>query len=65
MDGGGMDLAVVSGSIERQTPLYEGVRGVKVSADVMCRRFTAMFVADAEWDEGRASIMLEACRCRR
>jgi hypothetical protein len=65
MDSRSVDLAVVGGPIERQTPFYKGVWGVKVSADVTRRRFTAVFVADAEWDEGRASVMLEARRCRR
>jgi hypothetical protein len=65
MDGGCMDFAVVGGSVERQMPFYKGVWGVKVSTDVTRRRFTAVLVMDAEWDEGRASVMLEACRCRR
>jgi hypothetical protein len=65
MDSRSMNLAVVSRPVERQTPFYKGVWGVKVSADVMHRRFTAVFVTDVEGDEARASIMLEAQRCRR
>jgi hypothetical protein len=65
MNGGCVDLAMVSGPIERQTPFYKGVWGVKMSADVTRRRFTAVFIADVEWDEGRASVMLEARQCRR
>jgi hypothetical protein len=65
MDGGSMDLTVVSGPVEGQTPFYKGVWGVKVSADVTCRRFTAVLIVDTERNEGRASVMLEACWCRR
>jgi hypothetical protein len=65
VNGSSVDLAVISGPIERQTPFYKGVWGVEVSADVTRRRFTAVLVADAEWNEGRASVMLEARRCRR
>jgi hypothetical protein len=65
VDSSGVNLAMVSGPIERQTPFYKGVWGVKMSADVTRWCFTAVFVADAEGDEGRASVMLEACRCRR
>jgi hypothetical protein len=65
VNGGRVNLAVVSGPIKGQTPFYVGVRGVKVSADIARRRFTAVLVADTEWDEGRASVMLEARQCRR
>jgi hypothetical protein len=64
MDSGGMNLAMVSGSVERQTPFYKGVWSVEVSMDVTCRRFTTVFVADTEWDIGKASVMLEARWCR-
>jgi hypothetical protein len=57
-----MNLAVISGPIKRQPPLYKWVRGVKVGADVTRRRFTAVFVSDTEWDESRASIVFEAWR---
>jgi hypothetical protein len=60
-----MNLAMVSRPVEGQTPFYKGVWGVEMSVDVTRRRFTAVFVADAEWDEGRASVMLEAHRCQR
>jgi hypothetical protein len=60
-----MNLTVVSGAVERQTPFYIGVWGIKVSADVTRWRFTAVLIADTEQDEGRASVMLEARRCRR
>jgi hypothetical protein len=65
MDGGGVDLAVVSGSVKRQTPFYKGVWSVEVSMDVTRWRFAAVLVADAERDEGRALVMLEARWCRR
>jgi hypothetical protein len=65
MDGSGMNLAVVSGPVERQTPFYKGVWSVEVSADVTRWRFTAVFIADPEGNEGRASVMLEARWCRR
>jgi hypothetical protein len=65
MNGVSVDFAVVGGSVERQTPFYKGVWGVKVSTDIARWRFTAVLVADAEWDEGRASVMLKAHRCRR
>jgi hypothetical protein len=65
MDGSGMDLAVIGGSVKRQLPFYKGVWGIKVSSDITRRCFTAVLVADAERDEGRASVMLEARRCRR
>jgi hypothetical protein len=51
MNGGCMNFAVVSGAVERQTPFYKGVWGVKMSTDVARWRFTAVFVADTEWDE--------------
>jgi hypothetical protein len=63
MNGGGVDLAVIGGSVKRQTPFYKGVWGVKVSTDIARRRFTAVLIADAERDKGRASVMLEAHRC--
>jgi hypothetical protein len=65
VNGSSVDLAVISRPIERQMPFYKGVWGVEVSADVTRRRFTAVLVADAEGNEGRASVMLEARRCRR
>jgi hypothetical protein len=65
VNGGSVDLAAISGPIEGQTPFYKGVWGVKVSADVTRRRFSAVLIADTEWNEGRASVMLEARRCRR
>jgi hypothetical protein len=55
-----MDLAVVSGPVERQTPFYKGVWGVEVSADITRWRFTAVLVADTEWDECQTSVMFEA-----
>jgi hypothetical protein len=55
-----VDLAVISRPIERQPPFYKRVRGVEVCADVTRRRFTAVFVSDTEWNESRASIVLEA-----
>jgi hypothetical protein len=64
VNGSSVDLAMVSGPIKGQTPFYKGVWGVKVSADVARWRFTAVLVADAERNEGRASVMLEARRCR-
>jgi hypothetical protein len=65
MDGGCMDLAMVSGPVEGQTPFYKGVWGIEVSVDIMRRRFTAVLVTDAERDEGGASVVLEARRCWR
>jgi hypothetical protein len=61
-DGRSVNLAVVCGPIKRQSPFYKRVRGVKVGTDVMRRRFTAVLVSDTEWDEGGASIVLEAGR---
>jgi hypothetical protein len=60
MDSSGMDLAVVSGPVERQTPFYKGVRGVEVSTDITRRCFTTVLVADVEWDECQALVMFEA-----
>jgi hypothetical protein len=57
-----VDFAVISRPIERQPPFYKRVRGVEVGADVTRRRFAAVFVSDTEWDECRASIVLEAGR---
>jgi hypothetical protein len=65
MNGGSVDLAVVSGPVKGQTPFYKGVWSVEVSADVMRQRFTAVLVTDVERDKGRTSVMLEARRCRR
>jgi hypothetical protein len=65
MNGGGVDLAVIGGPIEGQTPFYKGVWGVEVSTDIARQRFTAVLVADAERDKGRASVMLEARWCQR
>jgi hypothetical protein len=61
-DSRGMDLTMVRGTVNGESPFYKRVRGVDVGADVMRRRFTAVFVPDAEWYEGRASIVFEACR---
>jgi hypothetical protein len=63
MDSRRMDLAVVSGALQRQTTLYKWIWGIEVCPDVTSRRFTAVLL-DAERDEGRASVMLEARRCR-
>jgi hypothetical protein len=52
-DNGGMNLAVISGPVKGESPFYKRVRGVKVGADVTCRRFTAVLVPDTEWYEGR------------
>jgi hypothetical protein len=60
--GCGMDLTVVSGTVERQPPFYKWVRGIKVGADVTRRRFTAVFISDTEWNEGRTSVVFEAGR---
>jgi hypothetical protein len=60
VNGRSVNLAVVCGPVEGQTPFYKGVWGVEVSADVTRRHFTAVFVADTEGNEGRASVMLEA-----
>jgi hypothetical protein len=57
-----MDLAVICGAVKGESPFYKRVRGVEVGVDVTRRRFTAVFVLDMEWDIGRASIVLEACR---
>jgi hypothetical protein len=51
---------VISRPVERQPPFYKRVRGVEVGADVTRRRFTAVFVSDAEGDESQASIVFEA-----
>jgi hypothetical protein len=61
-DRRGMDLAVVRRPVKGESPFYKRVRGVEVGADVTRRRFTAMLVPDAEWYEGRASIVFETCR---
>jgi hypothetical protein len=60
MNGGGVNFTVIGGPVKGQMPFYKGVWGVKVSADITRRRFTAMLVADTEWDECRASVMFEA-----
>jgi hypothetical protein len=60
MDSSSVDFAVVSRPVKGQTPFYKGVWGVEVSTDVMRQRFTAVFVADTEWDKCRASVMFEA-----
>jgi hypothetical protein len=62
MDGSGMDLTMVSGSIHQQSPLYKGVRHVKVGVDIPGRRLLAVFL-DVERNEGRASIVFEAQQC--
>jgi hypothetical protein len=64
VDSSGMNLAVVSGTLKRQTPFYEWIRGIEVHPNVSSRRFTAVLL-DMERDKGRASVMLEAHRCRR
>jgi hypothetical protein len=64
MDGRRMNLAVVSGALQRQTTLYKWIWGIKVRPDISSQRFTAILL-DTEWDEGRASVMLEAHWCRR
>jgi hypothetical protein len=64
MDGSRVNLAVVSGALQRQMTFYERIWGIEVRPDILSRCFTAVLV-DAERDEGRASVMLEACRCRR
>jgi hypothetical protein len=46
-----MNLAVVSETVETQTPLYKGVWSIEVSTDVTHWRFTAVLVVNAEWDE--------------
>jgi hypothetical protein len=58
-----MNLAVVSGALQRQTTFYKWIWGIEVRPDIASQRFTAVLV-DAEGDEGRASVMLEARRCR-
>jgi hypothetical protein len=58
--GGGMNLTMIGGAVKRQPPFYKRVRGVKMGPDVTRRRFTAMLIADAEGDIGRASIVFEA-----
>jgi hypothetical protein len=63
MDSHRVNLAVVSGALQRQTTLYEWIWGIEVRPDVMSRRFTAILL-DMERDEGRASVMLEARRCQ-
>jgi hypothetical protein len=60
MDGGGMNFTVISRPVKGQMPFYKGVWGVKVSADIMRRCFTAVLIADTEWDKCRASVMFEA-----
>jgi hypothetical protein len=64
-NGCGMDLAVIGGTVHGKTPFYKGVRSVEVSPDVTRRRFTTGVSSDAERDECRSSIMLEARWCRR
>jgi hypothetical protein len=61
--GRGMDLAVISGAVNGETPLYKGVRSVEVGPDVTCRRFTAGVSSDAERDECWPPVMLEARGC--
>jgi hypothetical protein len=62
MDGGGMDFAVVGGTIEGQPTLYVRVGGVEMGPDIPRRRFAAV-VLDAEWDVRGASVVFEARRC--
>jgi hypothetical protein len=61
-DRHGMNLAVICRPVKGESPFYKRVRGVEVGADVTRRRFTAMLVPDVEWNEGRASIVLETGR---
>jgi hypothetical protein len=58
--GSCVDFTVIGRPVERQPPFYKRVRGVEVGADVTRRRFAAVFVADTEWNVGRASIVFEA-----
>jgi hypothetical protein len=60
MDCGCMDLAVICGAVERETPLYKGVRRVEVSPDV-ASWCLATVLLDAEGDVSGTSVMLEAC----
>jgi hypothetical protein len=64
-NGGSVNLTVISGAVDRETPLYKGVRSVEVGPDVMRRRFTAGVSSDTEGDERRPSVMLKARRSRR
>jgi hypothetical protein len=62
MDGGGVDLTVIRGTVKRQPPFYVRVRSVEMGPDIPRRRFTAV-VLDAEWDKGGAAVVFEARRC--
>jgi hypothetical protein len=59
-DGRGVNLTMVGGAVNRETPLYKGVRSVEMGPDVTRRRFTAGVSSDAEGDERRPSVMLKA-----
>jgi hypothetical protein len=61
-DRRGMNFAMICGPVNTESPFYKRVRGVEVGADVTHRHFTAVLVLDAEWYEGRASIVFETCR---
>jgi hypothetical protein len=61
-DRRGMNFAMICGPVNRESPFYKRVRGVEVGADVTRRHFTTVLVPDAEWYEGRASIVFETCR---
>jgi hypothetical protein len=58
--GRGVNLTVIGRAVKRQLPFYKRVRGVEMGPDIARRRFTAVLVADAEGDVGRASIVFEA-----
>jgi hypothetical protein len=58
--GCGMNFTVIGGAVKRQPPFYKRVRGVEMGPDITRRRFTAVLIADAEGDVGRASIVFEA-----
>jgi hypothetical protein len=64
MNGSHVNLTVISGALQRQTTLYKWIWGIEVRPDVSSRHFTAVLL-NTEGDEGRASVMLEARRCRR
>jgi hypothetical protein len=64
-DGCGVNLTMVGGAVNREMPLYKGVRSVEMGPDVTRRRFTAGVSSNTEGDERRSLVMLKARWSRR
>jgi hypothetical protein len=59
-----MNLAVVSGTIQRKSPFYKGIGSVKVGLDITCQCFMAVLL-DTEGDIGGTLVIFEARWCWR